>query len=264
MQYSKLAAILLAASIAIPSMALADSVAVVNGSAIDKTDVDQVVASIISSSNGQAQDTPALRDDVKNRLINRELIVQEAKRRGLDQTPEVIHQISEAQKSILQDALLSDILKQHPITDEQVQARYKQIADKYSNTQEVHTLQIMLNTQQDAQQVIDALKKGAKFDQLVKTRSLSPTAKEDHGDMGFGNLSVMGPALASALKDLKPGQYTQTPFHSNLGWHVFKVVGVRPGQAPEFDKIKDQIARQLQEEEFEQTVNDLRSKATIQ
>jgi len=46
MQHSKLAALLLAASIAIPSLALADSVAVVNGTPIDKSDVDQAISSI--------------------------------------------------------------------------------------------------------------------------------------------------------------------------------------------------------------------------
>jgi peptidyl-prolyl cis-trans isomerase C len=74
----------------------------------------------------------------------------------------------------------------------------------------------------------------------------------------------MAPPLASALEPLKVNQYSQTPFQSNIGWHVFKVVDIRPAKVPEFDKIKAQIARQLQEEEVQQAVNDLRSKATIQ
>lgn len=264
MQHSRLAGLLIAASIAMPSLALAESVAIVNGTSIDKQDVDQAVNFIVKSSNGQAQDTPALREDVKNRLINREIILQEAKRRGLEKTPEVAHQITQASQDIMQDALFADILKQRPIDDARIQARYKEVADKLNGTSEVHALQITLKSEADANKVIADLKKGARFEQLAKTRSIDPAARENGGDMGFGNLSSMAPPLAEILKNLKAGQFSQQPFHSNIGWHVFKVVTVRPAKAPDFDKVKGQIARQLQEEQIAQTVNDLRAKAKIQ
>jgi peptidyl-prolyl cis-trans isomerase C len=264
MHYSRLAGLLIAASIAMPSLALADSVAIVNGTSIDKQDVDQAVSYIVRSSNGQAQDTPAMREDVKNRLINRELILQEAKKRGLEKTPEVTQQITQASRDIMQDALFADILKQHPVDDARIKARYNEIVAKLSGTREVHAMQVTLKTEADAQKVIADLKKGARFEQLVKTRSIDPAARENGGDMGYGNLSNMAPPLAEALKDLKTGQYSPQPFHSNIGWHVFKVVESRAAKAPEFDKVKAQIARQLQEEQIAQTVNDLRSKAKIQ
>lgn len=264
MRYSRLAGLLIAASIAVPSLALAESVAIVNGTSIDKQDVDQAVSYIVRSSNGQAQDTPALREDVKNRLINREIILQEAKKRKLDKSPEVAHQITQASQDIMQDALFADILKQHPIDDARIKARYQEVTAKLNGTREVHAMQITLKTEADAKKVIADLKKGARFEQLVKTRSADPAARENGGDMGYGNLSNMAPPLADALKELKAGQYSQQPFHSNIGWHVFKVVDIRSAKAPEFDKVKAQIARQLQEEQIAQTVNDLRTKAKIQ
>lgn len=264
MQHSRLAALLIAASITMPSLALADTVATVNGTAIDKQDVDQAVTFMVNSSHGQAQDTPALREDVKNRLINRVIILQEARNRKLDQQPEVKRQISQATDDILQDSLFADIIKQQPIDNAKVLARYNEISAKLSGTFEVHALQITLASEADAQKAIADLKKGARFDQLVKTRSIDPNAKANGSDMGYGNLNTMAPPLAIALKGLKPGQYTPQPFRSNIGWHVFKVVDVRASKAPEFDKIKEQIARQLQEEEISQAVNDLRNKAKIQ
>lgn len=264
MQYKKLAGLLIAASICLPSLALADSVAVVNGASIDKQDVDQAVTFIVNNSNGQTQDSPALREEVKNKLINRELILQEAKKRGLDKTPEVQRQITQASQDILQDALFADILKKQPIDDARIKARYDQISARLSGTREVHALQITLSSEADARKVIADLKKGSRFEQLVKTRSIDPSAKENGGDMGYGNLSNMAPALAGVLKDMKAGQYSQAPFHSNIGWHVFKVVDVRTAKVPDYDRVKPQIARQLQEEEISQTVSDLRSKAKIQ
>jgi len=264
MHYSRLAGLLIAASISMPSLAQAESVAIVNGTSIEKQDIDQAVSYIVRSSNGQAQDTPALREDVKNRLINREIILQEAKNRGLDKTPDVKRQITQASQDIMQDALFADIMKKQPIDEAKIQARYQEISTKLNGTREVHAMQITLKTEAEAKKVIADLKKGARFEQLVKTRSADPAARENGGDMGYGNLSNMAPPLAEALKDLKAGQISQQPFHSNIGWHVFKVVDVRAAKAPAFDKIKGQIARQLQEEQIAQTVNDLRSKAKIQ
>jgi peptidyl-prolyl cis-trans isomerase C len=264
MQHKKLAGLLIAAAICLPSLALAESVAMVNGVSIEKQDVDQAVNFIIRNSNGQTQDSPALREDVKNRLINRELILQEAKKRGLDKDPDVKHQITQASQDILQDALFADILKKQPIDEARIKARYDQIAAHLKGSREVHALQITLSSEADAQKAIADLKKGARFEQLVKTRSIDPNAKENGGDMGYGNLSNMAPALADALKDMKAGQYSQTPFRSNIGWHVFKVVDVRAAKVPDYDRIKPQIARQLQEEEIGQAVNALRSSAKIQ
>jgi len=263
MRYSRLAALLIAASISVPALA-AESIAVVNGVAIDKNDVDQAVNFIIRSSNGQAQDTPALREDVKNRLINREVILQEAKNRGLDKNPEVARQITQATQDIQQDALFASFLKQNPVDESRILARYKEVTDKLSGTQEVHALQITLKTEEDARKVIADLKKGSRFEQLVKTRSTDPASRENNGDMGYGNMRNMAQPLAEALKLIHKGQFSQQPFHSNIGWHVFKVVDIRTARPPELDKVKAQIVRQLQEEQIAQAVNDLRSKAKIQ
>lgn len=264
MKLNKLAAMLIAASICLPSFALADSVAIVNGTPIEKQDVDQAVTFLVSRSNGQTADTPALREDVKNRLINRELILQEAKRRGLGKNPAVQRQITQATQDILQDALVADILKQKPITDAQIKARYDQVAAKFKGTQEIHALQITLKSEADAQKIIADLQKGARFEQLAKSKSIDPNAKVNGGDMGYGNLSTMNPALADVLKTLKAGQISQKPFQSNVGWHVFKVLDVRPAKFESLDAAKGQIARELQNEEISQEVAALRSKAKIQ
>ncbi|WP_239688533.1 hypothetical protein [Aquitalea magnusonii] len=59
MKNARIAALLLAASISVPAMA--ESIAMVNGKAIDKTDLDNAVALVVQNSNGNVQDSPALR-----------------------------------------------------------------------------------------------------------------------------------------------------------------------------------------------------------
>ncbi|BEV71296.1 MULTISPECIES: peptidyl-prolyl cis-trans isomerase [unclassified Paludibacterium] len=262
MKLNKLASLLLAASIALPSMAFADSVAVVNGTPIDKSKVDQIVSQIVGNSNGQAQDTPALREKIKNSLINQQLALDEAKRRGLDKAPAVQEQIKQATDGILQEALAADIVKQSPIDDAAVKSRYDEFAAKLKGSTDMHLQQIVVSSEADAKKVIADLKKGKAFAQLAKEKSIDPNAKQSGGEMGILNTASMPPVLADAVKNLKAGQVT-TISAGNI-WHVVKLVESRPAVPAPLDQLKPQIVRQLQEEKIEQAMSDLRSKAKIQ
>ncbi|BBF85925.1 peptidyl-prolyl cis-trans isomerase [Aquitalea magnusonii] len=262
MKTTKIAALLLAASISIPAMA--ESIAMVNGKSIDKTDLDNAVAVVVQNSNGNVQDSPALRQQVKDTLINREVILQEAQSRKLDQQPAFIKRMEEVRQDMLREALFADLVKNMQISDAQLQERYNQTQSKFAGTKDVHARQITVASEADALKIIDSLKKGAKFEDLAKSRSLDPAAKQNGGDMGWGNLARMEPQLAELLKDLKKGQYSSKPMQTRVGWIVFKVDDIRDAKLPPLAEVKPQIERQLQEEAIAKAVEDLRSKAKIQ
>ncbi|WP_159875862.1 MULTISPECIES: peptidyl-prolyl cis-trans isomerase [Aquitalea] len=262
MKKTNIAALLLAASISIPAMA--ESIAMVNGKSIDKTDLDNAVAIVVQNGNGNVQDSPALRQQVKDTLINREVILQEAQSRKLDQQPAFVKRMEEVRQDMLREALFADLLKNMPISDAQLQERYSQTQSKFAGTKDVHARQITVGSEADALKIIDSLKKGAKFEDLAKARSLDPVAKQNGGDMGWGNLARMEPQLAELLKDLKKGQYSSKPMQTRVGWIVFKVEDIRDAKLPPLAEVKPQIERQLQEEAIAKAVDDLRSKAKIQ
>jgi len=262
MKKNHIAALLLAATISVP--ALAESIATVNGKSIDKTDLDNAVAVVVQNSNGNVQDSPALRQQVKDTLINREVILQEAQNRKLDQQPAFIKHMEEVRQDMLREALFADLVKNIPITDAQLQERYNQTQSKFAGTKDIHARQITVGSEADALKIIDSLKKGAKFDDLAKSRSLDPAAKQNGGDMGWGNLARMEPQLADILKDLKKGQFSSKPMQTRVGWIVFKVEDIRDAKLPPLAEVKPQIERQLQEEAIAKAVDDLRSKAKIQ
>lgn len=239
-----------------------ETMAIVNGTSIDKKELDQMANTIVQ--HGQAKDTPALREKLKNILIDRELILQEAKTRGLDKTDEVRRRLNEARNEILSAALFADIIKQSPVTEAQIKARYDEWASKRKGQQEVHVQQIVTSSEQNAQKVIADLKKGANFTNLAKSQSIDPNAKQTGGDMGWGNLSEMDPVLADALKTLKPGQYSQKPYQAGTTWHVFKLEAIRDAKVPELDQVRNQVVQQLQEEKIADFVSNLRKKAKVE
>src|SRR5579864_4413501 len=94
------------------------NVAMVNDKPITKATVDQFVQQL-----GQP-DTPELRDRIKEQLIEREVFMQEAVKRGLPDRPDVKFQLDFVRKTAIIQSLFRDEAKKHPVTDQQVQAEY--------------------------------------------------------------------------------------------------------------------------------------------
>ncbi|KZE25270.1 peptidyl-prolyl cis-trans isomerase C [Crenobacter luteus] len=262
MKLSRLASIVAVSALSLP--VLAAPVATVNGSAIDKSEVDRAVSQLVKNSGGKMQDTPALREEIKDRLIGRELALQEAKRRGLDKTPQFTERLERVREELLQEALLADIAKQSPVGDAQVKAAYDQFAARLNGNKEMKVRQIVVASEADANKLIADLKKGGSFEAAARAKSIQPGAKQNGGDMGWGNLGLMEPPLAEALKTIGKGQIGDKPLRSGMGYHVFKVEDIRNGKAPAFDDVKAQISRDLQQREIAKVIDGLRAKAKIQ
>ena len=97
--------VLLAAFAAAP--AFAQNVAVVNGTPIPKSRADALVGQLVKQ--GQ-QDSPQLQQAVRDELINREILMQEAVREGIPSHPDVKAQIAVAQQTVVLRALIEDFV----------------------------------------------------------------------------------------------------------------------------------------------------------
>lgn len=189
-----------------------------------------------------------------DRLIDQEALAAEAHRTGLDKDPEVQRQVRIAERAALQRALLlKDVTPL--ITDAAVHARYeKDIAGK-PGPEEVHAKHILVDSEAQAKDIIAQLKAGADFDTLAKKYS-KDTGAGQGGDLGFFKKDDMVPEFAAVAFKLKPGEFTQTPVHTQFGWHVIKVVERRQDKAPTFEASKDELRQRMAQEATEKVVAD--------
>src|SRR5262245_9396256 len=107
----------LAAGILIVAAAQAADGIKVNGRDIPQSRIDMAVKSQVGQ--GQ-QDTPELRNAVRDTLINQEILSQEALKRGLEKRPEVAMQLDFMRQDVLSNAFLQDYLRSNPVTDEAI------------------------------------------------------------------------------------------------------------------------------------------------
>lgn len=246
-----------------PSAALAQggpqTVATVNGKEIPKIRADVLVRE--QAQQGR-QDSPQMRDMVKNELINRELISQEAERRGVGKNPEIQQQMELARQQVLLRAFLSEFARTNPVTDDQVKAEFEKAKGQMGGT-EYKARHILVETEDEAKGILTRLKKGDKFDELAKL-SKDPGSKDSGGDLGWATPATFVKPFADALASLKKGETTANAVQTQFGWHVIRLDDSRAVQHPPLDQLKPQITQKLQGQMLEKLVAELRTKAKIQ
>ena len=238
--------------------AAGDKVATVNGVAIPKSRVDLVVK---AQAGRGVPDNEQVRNDIKERLIVREIVTQEATRKGLGKSPEVQTQLDLARQEVLWNAYVADFIKTHPIADAQLKAEYEKLKGSRGD-KEYKARHILVEKEEDAKAIIADLKKGRKFEELAK-QSKDPGSKDKGGELDWNAPGGYVKPFSDALVKLEKGKYTEVPVQTQFGWHVILLEDVRPAKFPTFEEVKPQLTERLQEQQFSKVVTDLRAKAKV-
>ncbi|CAB3795438.1 putative parvulin-type peptidyl-prolyl cis-trans isomerase [Paraburkholderia caffeinitolerans] len=250
--------VLLAAFAAAP--AFAQNVAVVNGTPIPKSQADALIAQVVAQ--GQ-QDTPDLDKAVREELINRQVLMQEAARVGIPNRPAVKAQLAMAQQQVVLHAWIEDFLKSNPPSDAEVKAMYDKLTQAAAG-KEYHLHHILVDNEQQAKDLIAKIKGGASFEDLAKQYSKDPGSAKNGGDLDWSDPKAYVPEFADAATHLQKGQITDTPVHTQFGWHIIRVDDIRDIAPPPLEQVRPQIVQQLQQQKLLAFEKQLRDKAKIQ
>lgn len=261
LKLSRLATLLVAgALVSVPVIAAekAKAFATVNGQPISQTVYNAFVA---EQKNQGATDSAELQAAVKEELVRREILAQEAKKKGLDKNPNIQGQIELAKQAVLIRALLSEHVKANPVSDAQLKSEYELIKNNLGST-EYKARHVLVEKEEDAKAIIAKLDKGEKFAELAK-QSKDPGSKDKGGELGWSSPNAYVKPFGEALAKLKKGEYTKTPVKSDFGYHVIQLDDSRPMTPPPFEQVKPQLQQRASQQVVENLVKDLRSKAKV-
>jgi parvulin-like peptidyl-prolyl isomerase len=126
---------------------------------------------------------------------------------------------------------------------------------------------ILLNTEEEAQKVLERLKKGEDFGQVAKKSSIDTASAKKNGDLGFFSKGDIPPEFRIAAVRLKTGEVSE-PIKTKSGYEIIKVTDKKVGQVIEFDKIKNLISQNLlaekQKESFDSYIEGLKKKYKVE
>jgi len=283
MKLAAIVALTLAGAVAMPSSWGEDqtNVAVVNGVPIPQARVDFVVKSQIQRSQGQQKDTPEFRQQVKDVLITREVIAQEATKEGLDKSPAVQTQLEMAKQDFVIQAYFEDFIKNNQPTDEQTRAEYEKIKAQQTGNGEkmeykVRHILIKVDpnadpkkakaAEQKAKAIVAELNKanGKNFAKLASTKSDDPGTKTQGGELDWTDGSNLVKEFTDAMVKLEKGSYTKTPVKTRFGYHIILLEDVRPIAFPPYDQVKDRVQQELIKQARDKKIDELRAAAKVE
>ena len=239
----------------------AGAVATVNGQVITDTMFEQNLRANLAQG---AKDTPQLRQAVKEELINRELMAQQAEKLGLDKTPEAKLQLKQLRENLLVEMLLAQTLKQNPITEEEVRADYNRQLNQLSQAggiQQYKISVIVVPSENEAKDIVARLNRGVSFAALAKERSID-ASKANGGLVGWILANQVNPALGETIVKMNKGSYS-APIATGEGWNIVKVDEKRPFKAPTLEESKNGIVQLLVQQRRAQLIQQLRSEGKI-
>ena len=124
----------------------------------------------------------------------------------------------------------------------------------------MHARHILVDTEAEAKEVAERLKKGEDFATVAKEKSKDPSA--EGGDLGFFTRGQTLKPIEDAAFALEVGQISE-PVQTKFGWHILKVEEKREKPLPTFDEVKEAIVGQLIQQKAQQAVRELHDAAKI-
>jgi len=242
-----------------PAKGADDRIATVNGVAVPRSRMDFMM----QQQRGRGtQDNEQTRAMMRDELVNREIIAQEAQKSGIAKSAAVQNQVDIARQEIIVSAFLSDWVRKHPISEAELQKEYER-ARAETGDKEYRARHILVDSEDQAKGLISELKKGAKFAELAEKNSKDPGSRERGGDLDWNVPAAYDKPFGDALAKLEKGKYTEQPVRTRYGFHVIQLDDVREMKFPTLAEVKPRLQQQMVQNRIGDLVRNLRSKAKV-
>lgn len=240
--------------------------AVVNGKPITQSEYDVRWAELPESRQGRYQREGGKKKFLED-MIARELLLQEARRLGLDQTTEVRERAQRFQEQLALDELVRELAKTHgQVSQEEMEAYYMAHSSAVLATEHIRASQIIVPTAVLALDVRRQLEAGADFAKLAQKFSTDQATKFRGGDLGPYRKNAAPQEIEAAILTQNPGVVSE-PIHVAAGFALVKVTSRDPLDARSAHVARERLQQELSAEkrrkQFEEFLATLRSKAAI-
>jgi peptidyl-prolyl cis-trans isomerase C len=218
------------------------------------------------------KDTPKLRKDLKEELINRELIAQEVVRLGLDRQTNMDDQWLQLKHRMYVQIFADAFLKDQGFTEESLKQDYQN--QKIQGGQNLAVAQyqlkqIRVREKSAALAVLGRIEQGESFDLIANQLGLASGIKSNKNNAVWVNANQLPPVLSEALSNLSMGGVHVSPVATEGGWLILKLEDKRNGEnggngpLMSYEEYKNQKVQAALRQYYNDTLRRLRSVAKI-
>ncbi|MBN9676170.1 peptidylprolyl isomerase [Salipiger bermudensis] len=196
-------------------------------------------------------------DGILDQLVRQAALAQDE---NAVETKRVTLSIDNERRALLAGEVVKAIAETS-VSDEAVQAAYEADYTDAEMGKEFNASHILVETEEDAQALVEELEGGADFAELAREKSTGPSGPNG-GELGWFAAGMMVEPFQDAVETLEVGAVSE-PVQTQFGWHVIKLNETRAKEAPALDEVRGEIEMSLQQQAVEKYIDETLASAEV-
>ena len=231
----------------------------VNGTTINNLDLAIFSA---QATRDPQKVTPENQAIILEELVNIFMLANSKEGKELVQHREIAAALKVARARLIAEALVRKQMQDAQVSEQAIQKIYQSEHVNKPGT-EYQARHILLNTEAEANAVIQALNQGADFAELARQKSEGPS-KTVGGDLGWFSSRQMVKPFTEAVAGMQKGTYSSQPVKTKYGWHVILLNDSRPIPTPSLEEIRPSIVQYLKSKKVAKYIEKISKKSKVE
>jgi peptidyl-prolyl cis-trans isomerase C len=241
-------------------------VALVNGRQITQTEFEARWGELAEATKARYEKEGGKRRFL-DELITRELLMQEARKLGLDQNDAIRDRAQRYKEQLILDELLKDRIKAKiELSSEELDAFYEQHAQELLTPLKVRVSQMLLPNISAAKDLERQINQGGHFAQFAQRYSIDEKSKAKGGDLGPYRKDLVVAEVDEVIQTLKPG-FVSAPIKTDAGYYLVMVSSldteIIQADVAVRERLRQELLNEKRRKRFDDVIVDIRAKATI-
>ena len=199
-------------------------------------------------------------DLMKRQKLMVYLVVEQAKKAGMDREKKFLDQIEKIKERVLFENYLLKEIGPKASDEKALDDKYKKYLLEFKSEKEIKISTIALSTEKEAKEVIEALKKGAPFDKLQKEKGLGVSEKGEQ----YMPVAAIPEDFKKRFKSITKNEISSEPVKLMEAYHVLKIVDMRDSKPGKPEEVKPILSRVILKEEVDKLIERLEKQYNVQ
>jgi peptidyl-prolyl cis-trans isomerase C len=241
-------------------------VAFVNGKPITQTELDHEWADLPDATKARYEKEGGRHVFLKE-LVDHEMLLQEARRQGLDLDDAIRDRVRRYKEKLLIDELLKDRMKTTvELTKEELDRYYEQHASELLTPLKVRVAQMLLPNYPAAKDLETQVNRGGDFGKFAQRYSIDYKTKAKGGDLGPYRKGLVIPEVDDAIRTLKPGMIS-APIKAESGYYLVMITALEPeiiqADLAKRERLRQELLYLKRKQYFDSVIAEIKGKAVV-
>lgn len=241
-------------------------VAFVNGKPITQTEFDHEWAALPDATKARYEKEGGRQVFLKE-LVDDEILLQEARKLGLDQSDAIRDRVRRYKERLLKDELLKDRMKTTvELTKDELDRYFEEHAGELLTPLKVRVSQMLLANYPAAKDLETQVNRGGDFGKFAQRYSIDTKTKAKGGDLGPYRKGLVIPEVDEVVKTLKPGMVS-APIKTEAGYYLVRVDALDPeiiqADQAKRERLRQELLYRKRKQYYDSVIAEIKAKAVV-